>query len=277
LLLLPVMRSSPALAPLLLTLAAFVATPANAILIRHDRDDAAARELGAKFPAVGRVQPDGAGTLIAPQWVLTAGHVARTIRSDPPAFRVGDRDRPIRRVFLPPGWTEGPGDIALIELVDPVTEITPIPLFRGRDEAGRIVTIVGDGDPGDGRSGPRRNDGIRRAATNRVARVDADWIVVTFDPPGAATDLEGISGPGDSGGPALLKVGDDYQVAGVSVWGSEGPDRRDGHPGTYGDLDGFTRVSTFLQWIDDTLAGKSQPHTSPKRSLAAGDQATRRP
>ena len=41
--------------------------------------DAKLIELGAKFPVVGQVLPDGVGTLIAPKWVLTTSFAATLI------------------------------------------------------------------------------------------------------------------------------------------------------------------------------------------------------
>src|SRR5262245_52702517 len=56
---------------------------ANAIVVRHDRDDGAFVALGQKFPTTARVRlaaypdwPGDAGTLIDARWVLTAAHVA---------------------------------------------------------------------------------------------------------------------------------------------------------------------------------------------------------
>ena len=63
-------------------LSALWLTSAEAIVIRHDRDDADYRALGEKFTAVCAVIPDGEGTLVAPRWVLTAAHVAQGVRRD---------------------------------------------------------------------------------------------------------------------------------------------------------------------------------------------------
>ena len=47
-----------------------------AIVIRHDREEARYRELAQDTPAVVRFAASGMGTLVAPQWILTAAHVA---------------------------------------------------------------------------------------------------------------------------------------------------------------------------------------------------------
>jgi hypothetical protein len=55
---------------------------------------------------------------------------------------------------------------------------------------------------------PRSQEDRRlRAATNRVEKADGPFLQFRFDAPEDpnVTDLEGISGPGDSGGPAYIE------------------------------------------------------------------------
>ena len=100
--------------------------------------------------------------------------------------------------------------------------------------------IVGYGDVGDGKSRPRRSDGRRRAVTNIINDSGPSKIFVRFDPSNDATELEGIGGPGDSGGPALIKKDGNVYLVGVSH-ASMG-----GKPGRYGVTDIYTRVSSYL-------------------------------
>ncbi|MGD8376327.1 MAG: trypsin-like serine protease [Acidobacteriota bacterium] len=224
--------------------------PAGAIVIRHDRDDADYRALGAEYPAVAKILPDGEGTLIAPRWVLTAAHVGRDVRRVGGTVRVGEREYAVGGVFLHPDWKGQEHDIALVRLQEPVSGVQPASLYRNRDELGKVVTFVGRGDFGTGKEGILRADGALRAATNRVDRTTDDWLIFTFDPPQAATRLEGISGPGDSGGPALVRRDGRSWVLGVS---SGGQSPEGGRPGMYGSREFYTRVSTHLDWIDSVL------------------------
>lgn len=240
---------------LLTLLVAVLASPAAAIVVRHDRDDARYREMAERFPQAVAIRPDGAGVIVGDRWVLTAAHVARGISRREARVVVGDREIPVKRFHLHPEWTSMPHDVALLELAEPVGDVTPVKLYRSQDEVGQTVTFVGCGDTGDGRSGPVKADGIKRAATNVVERADDDWIYFTFDEGDAATDLEGVSGPGDSGGPALVVRDGDVFTLGVSVFA----DGKGKGPGRYGVLEGYTRVSTHAAWIDSVIGGGASP------------------
>lgn len=228
--------------------------PSGAIVIRDDKTDAAALKLGQPFAAVGQVMPDGACTLIRPTWAITAAHVAASMG---PNTRVvfGDRTYTVKRAVLHPEGTARRGvppevDLALLELPAPVQEIVPLPLYRGRDELGATLVIVGYGDFGTPRGPLTKTDGRRRAATNVVVDAGPRRIFMKFDAPPLGTDLEGVGGPGDSGGPALLEAGGVWQVAGVSSASM------DGKPGQYGVTDVYTRVSSYVDWIDAVLTGR---------------------
>jgi len=225
---------------------------AEGIVIRHDREDARHRELAENYPAAVALLPDGAGTLVAPRWVLTAAHVAELSSEVDLQVQVGDARLPVERVVFHPKWSgRGAHDVAMLQLASPVRDPAPVGLFEGRDEQGREVVFVGHGDFGNGLTGPETMDGVRRAATNTVVAVDPDWVYFVFDEPEKATDLEGVSGPGDSGGPALVRHDGRLYVLGVSSHAKG----RDG-PGRYGVREVYTRVSTHAEWIREVIAGK---------------------
>jgi hypothetical protein len=227
---------------------------ASGIIIRDDRADARYLALGAQFPAECSIGRAGEGTLITPDWVVTAAHVARG--SSSPTVNFDGVEYKIAAKFIYPNWQDmQPNDIGLIKLAEPVIGITPIRVYEGTDEAGKQVIFVGRGGTGTGLTGPTHEDRQKRGATNTVESVDHDWLHFTFREPASATDLEGVSGPGDSGGPALIEKSGKYFVAGISVWGQPGKNGR----GTYGAQEGYTRVSSYIGWIKNTLSGKSKP------------------
>jgi len=182
-----------------------VAHPAAAIVTRHDRDDARYLELGAGFSAAVSVLPDGSGVMIAPDWVLTAGPVVRGVAGQSPRVEADGREYEVTRMFVHPEWSDmGSHDVGLLQLEQPAQGVTPVGLYTGDDEVGQQVTFVGRGDTGTGLTGPEVMDGKKRGATNIVDSADDDWVFFDFDQGDDATDLEGVSGPGDSGGPVEL-------------------------------------------------------------------------
>lgn len=227
-------------------------TPPALIVRRHDRPDSLYLELGARYPAVGAVGGRGDGTLIGPTWVLTAGHVAADLDTSRVRVRFGDREYEIRKAVVHPKWRElGPNDIGLIELREPVTGVTPLSLYTGREEVGQTAIIVGHGDIriGGGEGGEWLRDARARAATTVVEAIDEGRLVFRFDAPPAGTELEGAPGRGDSGGPALLLEAGEPRVAGVSSAGFDGARG----PATYGAVDHYTRVSDHLVWLRSVM------------------------
>jgi hypothetical protein len=124
-----VRRSVAALAFLL----ASISAAASAIVIRADVPDARYRELGekyrdivAEFPILQKEgtlkRATGTGTLIAPQWVITAGHVGVEAKADlMTAAKNGDRfsiyiagkPYPLEQVYFHPRGGTGVGSMPL--------------------------------------------------------------------------------------------------------------------------------------------------------------------
>ena len=70
-----------------------------------------------------------------------------------------------------------------------------------------------------------------------------------FDAPPSGTALEGVGAPGDSGGPAFIEADGRLFLAGVSSASMNGK------PGTYGLVDVYTRISSYADWVERTIAG----------------------
>jgi hypothetical protein len=236
------------------TLAAIaLSVTAHAVVWRHDVPAAKALDLGARFPAVGRVRPDGSATLVAPTWVLTAAHVGAIVTPDSTVEFEGRR-YPIKRVVIHPQGVADPRrpnqppevDLSLIELATPVIGIAPLALHRLSDELHQPHAIVGYGDFGPAGTPLVRVDGARRAVMNKVADAGPYRLFFVFDAPPAGEPLEGMGAPGDSGGPALIEVKGAWEVSGVSS-GSRG------EPGAYESTDIYVRVSGYLGWIDSLM------------------------
>lgn len=226
-----------------------------AIVIRHDRDDARYLALGAKYSgAIGRVTGIAESTLIAPEWALTAAHVAEVIGPFSRWVEFGDVRYEIEKIIIHPDWVKSGAasgrDIALLKLAKPVKGIAPVLLYSKDDEAGKTITFVGRGMTGNGLTGPVKDlKREMRGATNRIKSASETSIKMTFDAPPDGTELEGISGPGDSGGPALLEAGGKLYTLGVSSDNSgEGSEHC-----KYKTIETYTRVSTHRHWINETM------------------------
>ena len=246
------MRMKPILA---LLLGATLCTAPEAIVIRHDREDDAYRVPPDRYPMVCRVG-GGMGTLIHPEWILTAAHVAAAAGQITCLGQIRD----LREVFLHPDYAdpEKHRDLGLIRLKEPVEGALPVRLYRRADEPGMRATLVGDGQTGTGSSGPRDGERLLRAAHNTVESAGSGWLTFVFDRPPAGDDLEGISGPGDSGGPALVQQSDELRLIGVSAFNEGDP------PCLYGTTEHYARVSDELEWIEGVLEGKIRQEATPR-------------
>lgn len=249
-------------------LAASITAAAPAIVIRHDIPDAAYLAKESDFPALFSIYRTKAGhrdcvaTVISQTWAVTAAHCAkdkRLLGAAAPAGKgysveIGGRPVAIDRVVHHPGTGTGRApDIAILRFASPVTHVAPVPIYRNRDELGRIIVMPGWGGTGTGKAGLGPEDGLFRVAENVVDRVEEGRLWWKFDAPGPnsrALTLEGISGPGDSGGPALVKTPRGWAVAGIS----SAQDTMDGPEGLYGVEEVFVRASEFADWIDQQMS-----------------------
>jgi hypothetical protein len=141
-------------------------------------------------------------------------------------------------------------DLALVHVTPPIQDPHVAVPYRWNDELGKTVTIVGAGASGNGLDGWRSEDGLMRAATNVIDDTRPGWLIFTFDAPPAGTDLEGVSGPGDSGGPAFVDRDGKRYLVGVSSTNHTGDAAG---PCRYKSREYYARVSTSLDWITSTI------------------------
>jgi len=261
---------------------------AGAITIRDDTDDAEYRVAATELPALADLPGEGHGVLIAPRWVLTAAH-AVSWQEHVDQVVIAGQARRVERVVLHPGFKRLPqalidralasgdgneivaflsasDDVALIELAAPVDEVAPLALYRGQGEFGKNVEILGKGATGTGARGHDLDGSHRtelRRAANRIDRADARWLCYTFDRPPAALPLEGMAGNGDSGGPVLIRSFGRWRLAGLASWKNVQGDVRTTRPGQYGQSSCNVRVSRYVGWIEQTMAGGADAKSAP--------------
>ena len=239
----------------------FIGNPitSETIIIRHDVPDEKYIQFAKDIPVISSIvkynSTDVAGTLISDQWVLSAAHVAETIEGDHKII-VGKDSVGIEEIIIHPDWAKNDRpDIALIKLNRKTKHIKPVKLYTGENEIGKEVIVAGHGNFGTGITGVEGNPGTMRAATNLVegATEDRNFLYWLFDSPESdnVTPLEGISAPGDSSGPAFLKVDGTYYLAGISS--AQSTRATGGVEGLYGVTEYYTRVSTFIEWIEEEI------------------------
>lgn len=246
---------------------------AAAIVTRHDVDEK--KYLLAEQPGFLIDMPgEGHGVLIHPKWILTVAH---TIFHDYRGMELtvaGQRRKVVRVVMHPDYRTPPPelfkgdslpaleffekrSDIALIELDAPITAAAPVAIYAGPDEKGLEITLIGKGATGNGNVGERmetKKQRVLRHCTNIITETRGNWATYKFDSADSAGPLEGMSGSGDSGGPAITYRDGKPLLLGLTSWQYWRGDISKYTVGSfYGTRAFVVRVSSYRDWIDSTI------------------------
>jgi hypothetical protein len=256
------------------------AAPVRAKII----DGATAPE--SSFPYVARLSVDGellcTGTLISPSFVLTAAHCFYDERN---RRAVGDTDVTVRlngteygssRVHINPTYrprssacVEGELDSAIIELSSPVVGVSAVPVLESPVAVGWEVTLVGYGTEGTGSQGENGNIppvGFVNYGTTIVEglgdnpprqNASSSYYYWRFD------GGESSTASGDSGGPALVDLGGQVYISGITC-GGEGNSQ-------FSSYSFNTRADVIASWVN-AITGNSPGNTAPSFP-ALGDQS----
>lgn len=253
---------------------ASVASHAFAGTIDPNTPDEKYVEFGKQFPFVVRFKAEStdkppredgklvfqyaSAVIIRPHWALTAAHVVSQTK-DQLLIKDGTIEFPISAVLAHADFKEenhGYCDIALCYSAKDFDLAFYCPLYTDKDELGKAVTIAGYGINGTFVTGGKASDGKRRAGHNKVDAVERAVMVCTPSRQGRFP-LEFVITPGDSGGG--LFIGN--KLAGINSFlmaTDKVPD------GTYTDEGAHTRVSMYIDWIDNTIAQHEATLTATK-------------
>lgn len=286
--------------------------PAHALLAGASPDSPAARidpnTASSPWAGVGSITIGGnsfSGTLIAPGYVLTAGHVAYGVAPGDITFNLnvgGDITQQIgaSAVYTAPGFSgfnpnNLANDLAIIKLAQPVTGGVPAyDILRSDMAVGTTLTFVGYGASGNGDVGVTVgiSASVKRTGQNNADYfVDAEGKPITasgkpaavyyfdFDGPDPSINIMGggtlgngvetTVGSGDSGSPAFYQDANGHLwLAGVNTFSATFSANQ--IAGTFGTGGGGQVLSDYTQWIDSVVTPVPEPSSGLMLISGAG-------
>lgn len=218
------------------------------------------------------------GSLIAKNWVLTAAHCVMDEASEtqqrpmkPSLLELyigsaritgeGGRKLKVKNIIVHPKFSWPHHDVALIQLSEPVLDVTPVALNANKDlievPTSATALVIGWGLMDS--AGLKNAEWLQKLTVPLVSRkacaqdpfplqrgynISPDILCTQ-----TAYNTKAVC-PGDSGGPLLQWVRDHYLQIGVVSWGSGCAGKRSQNNSN---VDGYSDVSDALPWIHEVI------------------------
>jgi hypothetical protein len=179
--------------------------------------------------------------------ILTAAHVVEKAKFC--MVTLGDNSHCLEKIIIHKNFEAvnyGVSDIAICYSKTPFKLKFYPSLYDSNDEESKLCSISGYGFTGTFVSGAIKHDLLQRAGSNFIDKIEKDLLICT---PSKRTDklytsLEFLIASGDSGGGLFI----DGKLAGINsciIAINKSPSSK------YGEEGGHTRVSKFIDWINE--------------------------
>jgi hypothetical protein len=145
-------------------------------------------------------------------------------------------------------FADGAGDIAIVQLAQPISGVAPVAISRTAPQVGQQVYLIGFGASGSGWYGETISAGTKRWGVTRVDGVSQSLVYWRYD------YGESNTAHGDSGGPQLLCTSV-CQIVSVTSGG--------GDPNVYGSYSWNTRVDVYANAINQIISSRDETVAQP--------------
>jgi hypothetical protein len=213
-----------------------------------------------KFTYIGRVCGKtnngmiycGSAVAIRPRVILTAAHVIKDTKSC--FLSINSKEICVPKVVYHSSFDDnkfGHGDIAIGFTENDIGLDFYPELYTNKDEINKICCISGFGISGTFLTGATIGDAKQRAGSNKIDYIDRQLLMCSATRGRGRTSLEFLIASGDSGGGLFI----DGKLAGInSCVISDGKGSK--LQSTYETESGHTRVSDFVEWINNTIGSE---------------------